>query len=121
MIALRHISQQENGDVCSTREIADTYDIPYELLAKTLQQLARADIITAIQGPRGGYRIKKAMNKLNLMEFIELIEGPVGISDCNLDDDCQRTDICNIRQPITRVNENIRTIFSNITLDEITL
>ncbi len=121
LIALRHIQNAGDDAVCSARIIAEKYGIPYQLLAKILQLLARASIVTAVQGPRGGYRIHAKLGDITLIDFFELIEGPVGISDCNLDEDCDRDSICNIRKPITQINNNIRSIFGNITLDDITL
>ena len=35
--------------------------IPKEILAKTLQQLAKLEIIHAIKGPRGGYKVKESL------------------------------------------------------------
>ena len=53
LIALRHM--QDKGDsLSSAKEIADMYLIPHELLAKTLQQMARLNYIKAAQGPLGG-------------------------------------------------------------------
>ncbi|NOZ07884.1 MAG: Rrf2 family transcriptional regulator [FCB group bacterium] len=121
LIALRHMQNAGHEAVCSARVIAERYGIPYDLLAKILQLLARESIITAVQGPKGGYRINARLGDISLIDFFELIEGPVGISDCNLDEDCDRDSICNIRKPITRINNNIRSVFSNITLDDVTL
>ena len=41
LIALRHLQRIEDGQLSSTKEIADTYGIPQELLAKILQHLGR--------------------------------------------------------------------------------
>ena len=44
LIALRHM--QTKGELLSsTKEISDLYTIPQELLAKTLQQMARLNIL----------------------------------------------------------------------------
>ena len=87
LIALRHM--QMKGDILSTtKEIADMYTIPQELLAKTLQQMARLKYIDAVQGPRGGYRIDKLLAKINLTQFVEEMEGPLEMVECNISSDC---------------------------------
>ena len=40
LIALRHFQSQEKDKLTSSKEMAETYGIPKELLAKILQKLA---------------------------------------------------------------------------------
>ena len=119
LIALRHM--QDKGDTfISAKEIADMYLIPRELLAKTLQQMAKLNYIRATQGPRGGYRIRKGLTKISLTQFIEDIEGPIGIVDCSINSDCIQLGNCNIRMPLKQINNNIRSIFNGIRVGDIT-
>ena len=119
LIALRHM-QDKRDTFISAKEIADMYLIPQELLAKTLQQMAKLNYIKATQGPRGGYQLRKGLTKISLTQFIEDMEGPIGIVDCNLNSDCIQLDNCNIRLPIKQINNNIRTIFNGIRIGDIT-
>ncbi len=119
LIALRHM--QDKGDVLSsTKEIADMYLIPQELLAKTLQQMARLNYIKAAQGPQGGYRVLKGLTEISMTQFMEDLEGPIGIVDCNINSDCIQLDNCNIRMPLKQINSNIRAIFNEIRVGDIT-
>ena len=119
LIALHHM--QGKGDTfISAKEIADMYLIPKELLAKTLQQMTKLNYIKAAQGPRGGYRVRKCLIEISLTQFIEDMEGPIGLVDCNLNSDCVQLDNCNIRTPIKQINSNIRAIFNRIRLGDIT-
>ena len=119
LIALRHMQNKEDIFV-SAKEIAETYLIPKELLSKTLQQMARLNYIKAAQGPRGGYRIRKGLTKISMTQFMENLEGPIGIVDCNINSDCIQLDNCNIRLPIKQINNNIRAIFNEIRVGDIT-
>ena len=119
LIALRHM--QDKGDTfISAKEIAETYLIPKELLSKTLQQMARLNYIKAAQGPRGGYRIRKGLTEISMTQFMEDLEGPIGIVDCNINSDCIQLDNCNIRMPLKQINSNIRAIFNEIRVGDIT-
>jgi DNA-binding IscR family transcriptional regulator len=43
LIAMKHLATRSDGGASSSaREIAETYDIPLELLAKVLQRLVRS-------------------------------------------------------------------------------
>ena len=119
LIALRHM--QTKGDtLSSTKEIADMYTIPREILAKTLQQMARLKYIDAVQGAKGGYRIDKVLSKINLTQFVEEMEGPLEMVECNINSDCIQINTCNIRMPINKINQNIRSIFNKINITDIT-
>jgi len=119
LIALRHMQDRVDTFI-SAKEIADMYLIPHELLAKTLQQMAKLNYIKAARGPQGGYRIRKGLTEISLTQFIEDMEGPIGLVDCTINSDCIQLDNCNIRMPIKQINNNIREIFDGIRVGDIT-
>jgi len=69
-------------------------------------------IINSPSNPTGGVWSEEAI--------IKILEGPIGIMDCSIDTNCVQLDICNIRKPISRVNDAIISMFDNLTLSEIT-
>ena len=120
LIALRHLNSIKGGELATVKEISTQYGIPQELLAKALQQLARAKVIEAIKGPSGGYKLVRDPNEINMTKFFEILEGPMGIMDCYFDSGCNQLSACTIRTPINRINDSIRTIFDKLTLADIT-
>ena len=120
LIALRHLISVKDGELATVKEISTQYEIPQELLAKALQQLARAKIIEATNGPSAGYTLVRDPNEINMTNFFEILEGPMGIMDCYFDSGCNQLSACNIRTPINRINDSIRTIFNKLTLADIT-
>ena len=120
LVALRHFQSQDQDKLTSAKELANTYGVPQELLAKVLQRLARNNIIDAVKGPTGGYRLSKDPETIKMTDFFEIIEGPMGIMDCYFDSGCDKLDGCSIRRPISRINDSIRTMFDNMTLAEVT-
>ncbi len=114
------MQEKNHNEITSAKEVAANFDLPISLLAKVLQRLAKHNIIAPIQGPNGGYRLNKPLDKIKLNDFIEIIEGPVGIVDCLHDPDCGHIGTCNIRLPIERVNNTIKDLFSNMTLADFT-
>ena len=120
LIALRHKQGKSIDAISSTKEIANQYNIPLEILAKTLQHMAKENIIEAINGRLGGYRIKAKLNNINLVEFFEKVEGPLGLSDCFHDANCMQIKFCNIRTPIQRINNNMINMFRNMSVQDVT-
>ena len=120
LIALRHMQLKESKELTSTKEIATRYGVPQQLLAKTLQHLARDGILEAGQGSAGGYRVATNLDKISMKDFFEKLEGPLGMMDCYFDSDCIQIGSCNIRVPIQRINDNMRNLFSQMSVQEVT-
>ncbi len=120
LIALRHLRFIGTDSIVSAKEIAAQYNIPHPLLAKVLQELSRQNFIEPIQGPRGGYRLKAKLDSISMTQFFEMMEGPLGIMDCYFDSNCELVDTCNIRSPIQRLNESMRHMFDNMTVNDVT-
>ena len=119
LIAIQHIKQKSEKKLSSAKEIATFYNIPYENMAKTMQKLCKLNYVGAIKGAHGGYYLKNSTDKIKLIDFMESIEGPIGIMDCSKDSNCNISNLCNIKAPLIKINENIRTVFENLKLNDI--
>ena len=119
LIAIRHISRKEGDDVSSAKEISSLYNIPHEIMAKTMQKLCKLGYLGAIKGSHGGYFLNKPLNRINLIDFMESIEGPIGIVKCSVDEHCNIMEVCNIKAPIHKINDNIRNVLSKISVNEV--
>ena len=121
LISIRHINNNGNGKLYTAREIASIYNIPQELLAKILQKLCRNGYLIGKKGINGGYSLNKNLENINLIDFIESIEGPIGIVQCSIDLNCELLDICNIRSPMNQINNNLRKTLSKLSLYDLTI
>lgn len=122
LIAIRHIAALGCGGIVTAKEIADKYRIPYELLAKVLQKLARTGLIVSTQGMRGGYTLTKNPNEVSVSMVINAIEGnTMAIAQCMAEgpDSCDVFKLCTIRSPLLKVQANIESAFNNMTLAQI--
>tara|TARA_B100000427_G_C15171099_1_gene447330 strand:+ start:65 stop:463 length:399 start_codon:yes stop_codon:yes gene_type:complete len=121
LIAIRHINNNSKNKLCTSREIANIYNIPQEILAKTLQKLCKKGYLLSRKGINGGYALNKNLETINLIDFIESIEGPIGVVQCSNDIDCEIVDNCNIKNPMNQINNNIRRTLSELSLYELTI
>ena len=118
LIAVRHL-EKTSGKLVSVNEISKLYGIPRELLAKTMQKLASANIVKSVKGSRGGYKTTNKTANTKLNDFFEILEGPTAIMDCYFESGCDHLTNCNIRTPINKINNSIRNLFDNLTLADI--
>jgi Rrf2 family transcriptional regulator, iron-sulfur cluster assembly transcription factor len=64
------------------KEIAEELGVPGPFLAKLLQQLARAQIVSSTKGPNGGFYMDAHNMASNLRQVVESIDGPDVFSSC---------------------------------------
>ena len=56
-------------------QLAELHGVPAPYLAKHLQAMSRAGLITSQPGPRGGYRLARPANEITVLDVVEAVEG----------------------------------------------
>ena len=108
LMAMRHLAAHGERAAVSARELAETYDIPSELLAKVLQQLVRARLLESHQGIRGGYGLARQPRTISVAEVIQAIDGPLTVTACSdTDHSCDQYSKCGIRDPLWKIKDRI--------------
>jgi Rrf2 family protein len=120
LMALKHILAQQ-GRPASAREIARAYDIPYEVLAKILQKLARKGFLVSQHGTKGGYTSARSGAAITVRDVMEAVEGPLALIDCEnaRKGRCDQEPKCQVRRPLVRVQEKMIELLGRTTLREI--
>ncbi|MBI3542924.1 MAG: Rrf2 family transcriptional regulator [Deltaproteobacteria bacterium] len=124
LIALTYIRSKPNGELTSAREVADHFDLPFEILAKTLQRLKDQGVISSTYGTRGGYVLSRDLATLDLAEFLKMMEGPVSVVACQtpgaVAEDCGYKGSCNIHKMMGTLNDRFYDFLHRISVEEIT-
>jgi len=63
-------------------EVCDRRGLPRQYLVKLFAQLAKADVISAVRGKRGGYALSRDPRQISLLEVVEAVEGPIALNYC---------------------------------------
>ncbi len=120
LMAMKHLAVRTDAASASAREIAEQYDIPVELMAKVLQQLARRGLLTSHQGTRGGYQLSRPTTSISVADIIQAIDGPLTMTSCSTEDEqCEQFTKCNVRDPLWRIKDRIVAALATCSLAEI--
>ncbi len=121
LLAIAYIAGNHSDRVVNTKEIAETYSIPVELLAKILQRLVKVGLIASLSGPKGGYSLSVNPSEITVAQIINALEGDINILNCSEEDNvkCFQFDRCNIRTPMQKLEYRIRNLLHKTTLDEL--
>ncbi len=111
LAAIQEMHQRQG--LVTARDISEALDLPAGLLAKVMQRLSAAGIITSLQGVRGGYRLAVDPESLSFLGLVEAIEGPYRFSSCESGQGaCTREAACSVAEPITRMGAKITALLS---------
>ena len=120
LMAIQYMASQGADRVVNTKEIAEEYKIPVELLAKVLQKLGKKGLITSQNGPKGGYILAKSPDSISVLSIIQAIEGHLGITECyhNEDSHCMQMARCNIRTPLRNIQNSIYGLLDSMSIED---
>lgn len=122
-MAARHLALNNSGHYSTAKEIAENYQIPYQLCAKVLQNFSRDNIATSFQGAKGGYRLNKKPEKISLIDIIQSVESNFHLTDCmeenSSNESCSHIDCCKIKDPLVEIQKKIENIFLQTSLKQI--
>ncbi len=122
LIAMRHMASCPHGHMCTTKEIAEKYQLPYELLAKVMQKLAKKGFISSHQGVNGGYILTRNPNDVKVSAIINAIEerDNLTIIQCEAEtpENCVIFSNCTIKNPLIKLQTSINKVLDEITIME---
>ncbi|HVW05784.1 MAG TPA: Rrf2 family transcriptional regulator [Vicinamibacterales bacterium] len=120
LLAMRHLAAHHDRGAMSSRELAETYDIPSELLAKVLQKLVRGRLLVSVQGIRGGYALSRPADRISVADVIQAVDGPLTVTACSdADHSCEQYSKCNIRDPLWRIKDRIISALAATSVSEL--
>jgi Rrf2 family protein len=80
--AVMYLAKLEEGGKASTRDIAESQQIPPSFLAKIISQLSIAGLIQTSRGAHGGVSLARPGEEVSIMEVVEAIDGPMLLNEC---------------------------------------
>ncbi len=117
LIAMRHLAERGRLGACSAKDLADSYGLPQEALAKILQKLAKAGLLVSQYGTNGGYTLARDPRRISAFEVIEAIEGPLFVTSCvSVRGTCEQSTKCTVREPLRKVSQGIEDVLTHISI-----
>lgn len=65
-------------------QISKEAHIPEHFTRKMFQMLVQKEILIAVPGPNGGYKLARSPEKISLLEIIDIIDGVEAMNECVL-------------------------------------
>jgi Rrf2 family protein len=116
LMALTEMQGAGSGKLFSVRELCDRHQVPFDVMSKTMQRLAKGGILRSVQGANGGYQVIRDLSGVTLLELMEAVLGQVAAVNCLKSCGCARFDRCTIAGPMSHLNEKMRELYLEMTV-----
>jgi len=103
----------------SIKSISERQNISEYYLEQLFSSLRRAKLIKSIRGAQGGYVLNRAPEEITIYDVINVLEGPIEVSNCLEDGACNNIDCCATRLLWRKIKNSIDSVTSSITLKDI--
>lgn len=106
--------------VLSAPELAERAGLEPPTVAKVLKPLAAAGLVAGFRGANGGYRLARPAAAISLIEIVEAMEGPLGMTECSLHaGQCSLEDSCGMRANWRRINDVVADALRGVSLAQL--
>lgn len=120
LMVLKYMSDKNDNELVTARDICGKFNIPFDTTAKVMQQMNNVGILHSTKGVKGGYTLKANLENISYLQLAELIERKKVSADC-INSNCSLIETCNITKPISRLNTYLMYFFQDLTLKDLLL
>jgi len=122
VLLLGHFARHETA-LASSKDLADLYHMPRTVVANLLKEFGKAGLLESRRGLHGGYKLARAPADISLLDVLNVIDGPVQLIDCAVDDlstgNCGYEDVCPSRSPMRSVHRRIIALLEDVSLEQL--
>jgi Rrf2 family protein len=76
------VDESGEGRGASVRDLAELQGVPVDFLAKIFTKLARAGLVAATEGVKGGFSLAKPAGGISVLDVVRAIDGDKELFEC---------------------------------------
>jgi len=115
-VVMTLLAEQPDG-VHSAAELAGQARLEPPTVSKLLKRLARAGLVSATRGVRGGYRLARPAARISVADIVAAMEGPIGVTQCaTAAGQCDHEPHCGVRGNWRRISEIVESALRGVSL-----
>jgi len=115
-----YLSRRNNPKVVTVDEVSRECFIPKSFTAKIFQRLSNAGITSSRRGVHGGFVLAKAPKDISLLEVVEVIDGPLEVNQCVIDNtNCDLAATCVIHPVWVEIHQHMVESLRNVSFEDL--
>lgn len=116
--AMMELALRNDGQPVSLSEISQTQGISNSYLEQLFRKLSQHNLVYGTRGPRGGYRLTRPADLINVAEIIAAVDEKIDSRNCEGRSDCQDGNACLTHELWEELSLRLHQFLSGITLGE---
>lgn len=117
--AMLDVALHQDCAPVSLAEVAARQDISIAYLEQLFAGLKRNLLVKSVRGPRGGYRLARAVGDISVADIIASVDEPIDATRCGGIGDCQDGEQCLTHDLWVDLSQQIASFLAAISLDDI--
>ena len=111
----------EHADECplGNQVIAESTQVPQTYLAKIMQALAKADLVSSRRGVGGGFVLNRPAAEITLLDVVNSVDPLQRFEDCPLKLAGHRKRRCSMHAQLDAAMEKVEEVLSASTIDDL--
>jgi Rrf2 family protein len=106
-------------ELVSAGSLAQHTRVPADYLAKILQQLSQAGLITGRRGVGGGYKLAKPAEEIYMLDVLNVVDPVERLRSCPVGLETHGPNLCPLHQKIDEAIAAVCDVFGNVTLTDL--
>jgi Rrf2 family transcriptional regulator, cysteine metabolism repressor len=118
--AMFELALHHGDEPVSIKTIAEKQNISEYYLEQLFAGLRKAKLIKSVRGAQGGYVLAKPPVDITVADILNVLEGPIEISECITDEDssCSNVNYCATRLLWIKVSDSVNQVINSISLQD---
>lgn len=115
--AMTELAKHHGQGPLALKEMAERQQIPLKYLEQIAIGLKQSKLIRSVRGPFGGYVLARPPEKIQLLEIIEALEGPLTFVHCVRDpSSCEKVPSCAFNELWKAVSAEASKVLKSVSL-----
>ena len=107
------------GRATTTQQISEATQVPVGYLAKIMQRLVKADVVSSQRGRNGGFLLHPRAFSMTLLDIIQLLEPIVRVQACPLANPEHQENLCPLHARLDRAIAAVEETLGESTLEKL--
>lgn len=125
IVLLSYFASNPEAKAFTARDLALEAKLPLPTVSKILKTLCRGELLFSHRGVNGGYRLGQAADSISIARIIEVLEGPIALTECSSHrpgaDNCGLESHCPVMNNWQKISLTVRRSLEQLTLKDMVL
>jgi len=121
IVLLSYFARGEDGQIHTSRELAEASGLPLPTVGKVLKSLSRGELLVSHRGVKGGYSLARPVKEISITDMVYAVDGPIALTDCSTTapHECDLGEKCNVRANWRIINDTVVAALNKLTLSDL--